>query len=85
MANKRKYYRAIVCRIPPYSAINGKYYYEEDMYAYSSDGAQKSFDNYHKNGYGTNYMVKLTEISKENFRGHHKYENLSNEEAKKYL
>ena len=36
----RKYYRVKIHRIPPYSSINGSYYYEEDVWAYSEDGAR---------------------------------------------
>ncbi len=68
---KRKYYRAIVHRIPPYSHINGSYDYEEDVYAFSEDGAIKSIEKYHSKGYGSHYIKEIKEITKEEFRGHH--------------
>lgn len=67
----RKYYRVKVHRIPPYSVVNGSYYYEEDVYAYSKEGAERSVDRYHKNGYGSCIPVEVKEISKEEFRGNH--------------
>lgn len=36
----RKYYRIKVHRIPPYSHINESYHYEEDVWAYSEEGAK---------------------------------------------
>lgn len=70
---KRKYYRATIKRTPPYAFVNSSYYYEEDVYAYSEDGAIKCINNYYKKGYGDNYVVSIEEISKEEFRGHHKH------------
>lgn len=68
---KRKYYRVTVHRIPPYSAVNGSYYYEEDVFAYSEEGARKSIEKYHSKGYGSNIPTEVTEITKEEFRGNH--------------
>ena len=68
---KRKYYRAIVHRVPPYAAVNGSYDYEEDVYAFSKDGAIKSIEKYHSKGYGFDYVKEIEEITKEKFRGHH--------------
>ena len=70
---KRKYYRVKVHRYPPYSAINGSYYYEEDVYAYSKEGALKSVERYHRKGYGRNIPIEAREITKEEFRGNHGY------------
>ena len=68
---KRKYYRAIVHRIPPYAGVNGSYDYEEDVYAFSKDGAIKSIDKYHSSGFGSYIVKEVKEITKEEFRGHH--------------
>lgn len=65
----RKYYRVKVHRIPPYSLINGSYYYEEDVWAYSEDGARNKITKQHKNRYGSHIPCEVTEISKEDFRG----------------
>jgi hypothetical protein len=69
---KRKYYRAIVHRVPPYAAVNGSYDYEEDVYAFSKDGAIKSIEKYHSKGYGSDYVKEIREITKEEFKGNHK-------------
>ena len=69
---KRKYYRAIVHRITPYAVINGSYDYEEDVYAFSKDGAIKSIEKYHSKGYDSHYVKEIKEITKEEFRGNHK-------------
>ena len=68
---KRKYYRIKVKRIPPYSAVNGSYYLEEDVYAYSKEGAVRSVEKYHSKGYGSHIPVEVKEITKDEFRGHH--------------
>ena len=68
----RKYYRVTVHRTPPYSSVNGSYDYEEDVYAYSEEGAIKSVEKYHSKGYGSNVPVEVIEITKEEFKGHHK-------------
>lgn len=65
----RKYYRVTVHRIPPYSTINGSYYYEEDVWAYSEDGAKNKIFKQQKNGYGQHIPCEVREISKEEFRG----------------
>lgn len=65
----RKYYRVKIHRIPPYSSINGSYYYEEDVWAYSEDGARNKIEREHKNGYGSHIPCEVVEISKEEFRG----------------
>ena len=65
----RKYYRVKIHRIPPYSAINGSYYYEEDVWAYSEEGARNKIFKQHKGGYGRHVPCEVTEISKEDFRG----------------
>ena len=44
----RKYYRVKIHRIPPYSSINGSYYYEEDVWAYSEDGARNKIEREHQ-------------------------------------
>lgn len=69
---KRKYYRATVRRVPPYASVNNSYDYEEDVYAFSKDGAIKSIYKYHSKGYGSHYVKEVKEIIKEEFRGHHK-------------
>lgn len=69
---KRKYYRVKVHRIPPYSAVNGSYDYEEDVFAYSKEGAIKSVERYHSKGYGSNIPIEVIEITKEEFKGNHK-------------
>lgn len=65
----KKYYRVKVHRIPPYSSINGSYYYEEDVWAYSKEGAMNKIIRQHKCGYGSHMPCDVTEISKEEFRG----------------
>ena len=68
---ERKYYRLFVKRFPPYSGINKPYLKEEDVYAYSPQGARNTFLKYHSKGYG-DYIIKgLREITKEEFCGHH--------------
>lgn len=49
----RKYYRV---KVPPYSSINGSYYYEED-------GARNKIEREHKNGYGSHIPCEVIEIS----------------------
>ncbi|MCT7397732.1 hypothetical protein N5B56_01355 [Eubacterium sp. LFL-14] len=66
---KRKYYRVKIERIPPYSAVNGSYCYEEDIWAYSEKGAVNKVNKEHKNSYGRNYVLDVNEITKEDFRG----------------
>lgn len=65
----RKYYRVKVQRIPPYSSINSSYYYEEDVWAYSKDGAINKINRENKNTFGSHIPREVTEISKEDFRG----------------
>mgnify|MGYP004559130141 CR=1 FL=1 len=65
----RKYYRVKVKCIPPYYPINTIYYYEEDVWAYSKDGAVNKIHRTHKNCFGSHIPCDITEISKENFRG----------------
>lgn len=72
MKKQRKYYRVKVHRVPPYSYFNGSYYYEEDVYAFSKDGALNSVAKYHRKEYGENFPVEAIEITKEEFRGAHK-------------
>ena len=71
MAN-RKYYKINATRVPPYSAINGSYPIEEHVYAYSEDGARNTFYKYHKNSYGSYVINAVHEISKDEFKGHHR-------------
>lgn len=68
---KRKYYRATIHRIPPYSFVNSSYDYEEDVYALSEDGAIKSIEKYYSKAYGSHYVKEIKEITKEEFKGHH--------------
>lgn len=65
----RKYYRVNVLRIPPYSLINGTYQYEEDVWAYSEEGAKNKITRQHKNCCGRHIPREVIEISKEDFRG----------------
>ena len=65
----RKYYRVSVHRIPPYSAVNGSYYFKEDVYAYSEEGAKNKINKQYKNSYGKHIPCEVKEISKEDFRG----------------
>lgn len=71
MAQKRKYYRISATRIPPHSWVNCSYPMEEDVYAYSVEGAENTFNNYHKSSYGGYLVEDIREITKEEFRGHH--------------
>ncbi len=77
----RKYYRVTVHRIPPYSAVNGSYYYEEDVYASSLEGARKSVERYHAKGYGSNIPGDVKEITKDEFRGLHETRSIPREET----
>ena len=70
---KRKYYRVTVRRIPPYSTINKPYSYEEDVYAYSTEGALNTVEKYHSKGFGSHIPMNAKEISKDEFRGHHQH------------
>lgn len=70
---KRKYYEIYVKRVPPFCPINQPYFYKEHVFAYSEDGAIQTFDRYHKDSYGNHYAMSVKEITKEEFRGHHKY------------
>ena len=65
----RKYYRVKVKRIPPHYPINTSYYYEEDVWAYSKDGATNKINRTHKNSFGNHIPCEVVEISKEDFRG----------------
>lgn len=65
----RKYYRVNIHRVPPYSAINGSYYFEEDVWAYSKEGAINKIDKQYKDCYGSHIPCEITEITKEDFRG----------------
>lgn len=69
---KRKHYRLLVKRTPPYSRVNSSYYYEHDIYAYSESGAFRTFSKYHEHGYGSHTIIRVREISREQFRGQHK-------------
>lgn len=66
---KRKYFRVKVLRIPPFSSINGSYSYEEDVWAYSEEGAKRKIGRENKNCYGSHIPSEVTEISKDEFRG----------------
>ena len=65
----RKYYRVNVHRIPPYSPSNESYYYEEDVWAYSKEGAINKVNRQHKKCYGSHIPCEVVEISKDDFRG----------------
>lgn len=66
---KRKYFRAKILRIPPYSFVNKSYYYEEDVWAYSKDGANNKLYKQYKDSYGSNIPQEIVEITKDDFRG----------------
>ena len=65
----RKYYRVKVRRIPPHCPINESYYYEQDVWAYSEDGAINKVNRNHKNSFGSHIPCEVIEIPKEDFRG----------------
>lgn len=65
----KRYYRVKIERIPPYSSVNENYFYEEDVWAYTKEGAVKKVNKEHKNSYGKNYVCEVNEITKEDFRG----------------
>lgn len=44
---------------------------KRDVYAYSKEGAMNSVSRHHKNGFGANFPVEATEITKDEFRGNH--------------
>ena len=72
MVHTRHYYRATVHRIPPHRWVNHPYNYEEDVYAFSEHGAKMLIEAYHKNSVGSHMVTAIREISKDEFRGHHK-------------
>ena len=65
----RKYYRVTIRRIPPYYPVNGDYYYEEDVWAYSEEGATKKIYKQYKGCFGDHTVTKIVEVTKEEFRG----------------
>lgn len=65
----RKYYRVTVHRIPPYAGINKSYDYEQDVWAYSEEGAKRKIEKEHKGGFGRHIPKEVKEITKEEFRG----------------
>lgn len=69
MKKERKYFRVKVLRIPPYSSINGSYFYEEDVWAYSEEGAKRKIDREYEKCYGSHIPSEVTEITKDEFRG----------------
>ena len=83
MARERHYYRIKVHRFPPYSSINGSYYYEEDVYAYSKEGAYNTFCKRNERRYGRNIPEEIIEITKEEFRGNHKITHIAKVEENK--
>ena len=66
---KRKYFRAKMLRISPHSFVNKSYYYEEDGWAFSKEGADNKLYKQHKNSYGRHVPQEIVEIAKEDFRG----------------
>lgn len=66
---KRKYFRAKILRIPPHSFVNKSYYYEEDVWAFSKEGADNKLYKQHKDSYGSHVPQEIVEIAKEDFRG----------------
>ena len=65
----RKYFRVKVHRIPPYYPINTDYYFEEDVWAYSREGAINKINKHYKGCYGEHLPVEVLEVSKADFRG----------------
>lgn len=65
----RKYYRVKVHRIPPHYPINKDYFFEEDVWAYSGDGAANKINRQYKGCYGRHIPCEIVEISKDEFRG----------------
>lgn len=70
MAN-RKYFKIIATRIPPWYPINESYKFEEHVYAFSKEGAENTFYKRYRKCYGHHYIDSITEISKDEFKGHH--------------
>lgn len=66
---KRKYFRSKINRIPPYSGINGSYFYEIDVWAFSKEGANNKLKRLYKDCCGRHIIEDAVEISKEEFRG----------------
>ena len=56
-------------RISPHSFVNKSYYYEEDVWAFSKEGADNKLYKQHKNSYGRHVPQEIVEIAKEDFRG----------------
>ena len=65
----RKYFRVLIRRVPPYYPVNVDYHFEEDVWAFSEDGAVNKIEKQYKNCYGKHIPEKVTEIEKSNFRG----------------
>ena len=73
----RKYYRVKIHRIPPYYPINQGSFFEEDVWAYSREGAVDKIYRQYKNCYGRHIPRKIVEISKDEFRGDKKIVKIS--------
>ena len=67
----RKYFKIKARRVPPYYPLNSDYLYEEHVYAFSEEGAERVFYNYYKKSFGNHYALEITEIPKSEFKGHH--------------
>ena len=69
MSTPRKYFRIIYNRTSRFSGIVS--HQEEDVYAYTIEGARRTFERYHQNDWGFNSIKDVREIDKNEFRGHH--------------
>ena len=71
MRAEMKYYRIFAKRFPPRNAHMKPYLLEEDVKAYSKQGARNVFLKYHSMGYGDHVVKGLREITEEEFCGNH--------------
>ena len=65
----RKYYRVKIHRIPPHHLMNESYYFEQDVWAYSREGAINKINKHYKGCYGKHVPVDVLEVPKSDFRG----------------
>ena len=65
----RKYYRVTIKRVPPYYPINNCYEYEEDVFAFSKEGALNKIKEEYSKRYGKHIPKEINEITKDDFRG----------------
>ena len=69
MGKTRKYFRVKIHRIPPWCPINKDWYFHQDVWAYSKDGAFKKIHRLYKDVAGKHIPSEATEVSKEEFLG----------------